>query len=572
MLILENKSFIGNVLDNPKYKNKDSFHKISYQSSVENANNAESIVRFNGAQGHGFAAERANNLIDRISGKNAIILGDDNAKNGPDRMVNGSLIQSKYCKTAADSINAAFHGGKYRYIDTNGNAMQIEVPKDQYEDAINYMRRRISNGQVPGVTNPDDAKNLVRRGNVDYKTACRIAKAGNIESLTYDAANSAVVAIGAFGISGAITFAKAIWDGEKIEKAIDSAVCAGLQSGGMTFAATIITSQVTRTSITKVMMTPSIELVKLLPSNVRHIMVNTLRHGSLIYGNAATNDLAKLIRSNIIAAGTMLIVMSAGDITEFFKGRISAKQLFKNVTTLAAGMGGGYAGATAGGAIGSVLGPAGSAAGMLIGGMIGGSVAGQGSNAILSSFIEDDAKEMLNIINKELIPLVEEYLLNDDELDIVIDDLQKALVSEKLLQMYKSNNRNRFAELLLREIIEKVIRWRVKIRIPNDKDFIIGLGRIIELGSKEGALQSYFLDNKIDSQKIGRKLLGKEISQQAARKSWYVTRQMNTISTQQNDDLIKMAKDEADFNQNIKNQKKEIEEYKRALAFLIRSE
>lgn len=568
---LKYKPFVGNVLDNPKYKDRKIPHEISYQSSAENANHAESIVRFNGEQGHGFAAERANHIIDKLKGKDSIILGDDNAKNGPDRMVDGRLIQSKYCKTAADSINAAFHSGKYRYIDANGHAMQIEVPKDQYEDALNYMRRRISKGQVPGVTNPDEAKNLVRQGNVDYKTACRIAKAGNIESLIYDASNGVIVAAGAFGISGAITFAKAVWNGESIDKAVDSAVCAGLQSGGMTFAASVMTSQLMRTSVTKAMMVPSIEIVKLLPSNVRHLLVNSFRQGSLIYGGAATNNLAKLMRSNFIAAGAMIVVMSAGDITEFFKGRISAKQLFKNITTLAAGVGGGYAGAIAGGAIGSALGPAGTTAGMVIGGMVGGTIAGQGANSALSSFIEDDAKEMLAILNKELIPLVEEYLLSDDELDIIIDDLKRQLVNEKLLQMYGSNDRNVFAESLLREVIENVIKWRVRIRIPSDNTFIIGLGRVIELSSQNGALQAYF-SHKVDSKEIAQQLLERDISQQAARKAWYVTRQMNTINTQQFDDLLKMASDEADFKKRLKEQKIEIDAYKKEIDLLMRSE
>ena len=29
-------------------------------------------------------------------------------KNGPDRLVNGQFIQTKYCQTAKDSINAGF--------------------------------------------------------------------------------------------------------------------------------------------------------------------------------------------------------------------------------------------------------------------------------------------------------------------------------------------------------------------------------------------------------------------------------------------------------------------------------
>lgn len=44
----------------------------------------DSIYRFNSKQGHGFAAERANTRIDLLYGREASILGDNNAKNGPD--------------------------------------------------------------------------------------------------------------------------------------------------------------------------------------------------------------------------------------------------------------------------------------------------------------------------------------------------------------------------------------------------------------------------------------------------------------------------------------------------------
>ena len=52
-----------------------------------------------GGQGHGFAAEQSNNRIDRLMGKDAQIIGGDNAKNGADRIVQGQQIQTKYCGT-----------------------------------------------------------------------------------------------------------------------------------------------------------------------------------------------------------------------------------------------------------------------------------------------------------------------------------------------------------------------------------------------------------------------------------------------------------------------------------------
>jgi hypothetical protein len=46
--------------------------------------------------GHGFAAEDANALNDRLRGRRVEKVGLSNAKNGPDRIVGGQAIQTKY--------------------------------------------------------------------------------------------------------------------------------------------------------------------------------------------------------------------------------------------------------------------------------------------------------------------------------------------------------------------------------------------------------------------------------------------------------------------------------------------
>ncbi|HHK9508564.1 TPA: hypothetical protein ACQZHD_004784, partial [Escherichia coli] len=97
----------------------------------------------------GFAAERGNHIVDRVRLKNARILGDNNARNGADRLVSGTEIQTKYCSTAARSVGAAFDGqnGQYRYMGNNG-PMQLEVPRDQYAGAVETMRNKIREGKV----------------------------------------------------------------------------------------------------------------------------------------------------------------------------------------------------------------------------------------------------------------------------------------------------------------------------------------------------------------------------------------------------------------------------------------
>lgn len=50
-------------------------------------------------------------ITSMMTGKDAQIVSSDNAKDGPDRMVNGVNIQTKYCHDAASSVQAAFENG-----------------------------------------------------------------------------------------------------------------------------------------------------------------------------------------------------------------------------------------------------------------------------------------------------------------------------------------------------------------------------------------------------------------------------------------------------------------------------
>ncbi|MBR4909463.1 MAG: hypothetical protein IKZ43_10690 [Acidaminococcaceae bacterium] len=276
---------------------------IQFESAAHN----DRLNRFKAQQRHGYAAEQYNDMIDKFHGRKSVILGDDDAKNGADRKVNGRLLQTKYCQTAKASVNASFskEDGFYKYLDNNNKPMQLEVPRDQYEDAVKIMREKILAGKVKGVTNPDDAKKLVRKGNVTYDQAVSVANSGTIESLKFDAVHGTVIAASAFGISTIITFARAMWNGDSPGTALDKAMYTGIKMGGVAFITSVITAQLTRTSMNNMLMGPSIELVKLLPTSVRHVMVNAMREGAAIYGGAATNNLAKLVRENIIASGVI---------------------------------------------------------------------------------------------------------------------------------------------------------------------------------------------------------------------------------------------------------------------------
>ena len=493
-----------------------------YYSQNETIAHNDKLLRFNGRQGHGYAAEQGNNLYDTINGRNAEILGDDNAKNGPDRIVDGQLIQTKYCQNANASVNSGFKNGKYRYLDSNGNPMQLEVPSDQYDEAIRIMEEKIRKGQVPGCKNPKDASKIIRKGNITLKQAINIAKAGTVESLVFDAAHGVVIGLSAAGISSTIILARALWNGEDLDTALDIAMYSGIQAGGITFVTSVISSQITKTGVSNLLIEPSNELVKLLPSTVRKQLLAAIRDGAPIYGATASKNLAKLLRGNFITQVVTVLVLSSNDIFHYAQGKISGKQLFKEVTTLVSGLIGG-------GVVGVLLAPLGPV-GVIIGSIIGTGLSSEAMRRLLNQFIEDDAVKLIEIVNSRLTVLANEYLLSKCELDLVVEVLRGCLVYSKLLEMYASKDRIIFADELVEKCITSVIIWRTNILIPDQVSLTKSISRVlIKIKNRSFSINSIVKSNP---QEIAKKILDRDISKVAAMKGIYVATQSNIIRNQ----------------------------------------
>ncbi|MDU5165685.1 hypothetical protein [Veillonella parvula] len=524
-----------------------------YQGQFDSITHNDRLNRFNSQQGHGYAAEQGNDLWDRMIGNDAKILGDDNAKNGADRLVNGKLIQTKYCQSARASIDAGFKNGQYRYLDTNGNPMQLEVPSDQYEEAVKIMAKKIEDGKVPNCNNPSKAKELVRKGNITLEQATNLAKAGTIESLSFDAINGVVIGTSAAGISATITFARALWNGEDLNSAIDNAVFIGIQAGGSAFIISLVSAQLTKTSLNTLFLEPSVELVKALPSVVKSNLLATMRNGAPIFGSAASNNLAKLLRGNLIVSATTSLVLSSQDILNFVTGKISGKQLFKEVTTIVSGVVGTTGGATGAtaliGALGLSLGPVGAAVTSIVGGIIGGSLGTSISKEILDKFIEDDSIALVRIINKRFSILAFEYLLSEEEIELSLEVLRGCLIQRKLLEMFAAKNKELFADELILECINSVIIWRIKVRIPSQSQFVDGVSRVIT--GLENNTFTISSTSSINSQEIAKRLLNHNVSDFAAKKAWYVIKQFNSIGIQEEIILCKIKDDEVIHSRNI---------------------
>lgn len=452
--------------------------------TFQTVNNQYGEEKFHARQGHGFAAERANTLFDNLTGHDAKIVGDDNAKNGADRIVDGVYIQSKYCVTGSRCINECFEEngkGTFRYM-IDGKPMQIEVPSDKYDEALKLMEEKIRNGQVKGVTDPEEAKNIVRKGHFTYAQAKNIAKAGTIESLTYDAVNGMIIATTAFGVTAAITLATSVWNGEDFEDAVKSATYSGLKVGGTEFVTSILAAQLSKAGLNSALVGSSEAIVSMMGPKASAILINAFRTGAKpIYGAAAMKSAAKLLRSNTITASITFAVLSSFDVANIFRGRISGKQLFKNMAGTAATVGGGTGGWIAGAAAGSAILPGiGTVIGGIAGSLVGGVVAGKATNAVTGTFIEDDADEMVRIIQDEFTDMASEYLLNNKEAENIVDALKGDLSGGTLKEMFASSDRRKFAKDLLKKHIEKEVSKRKKITMPSQEEMQKSLREVLE--------------------------------------------------------------------------------------------
>ena len=333
--------------------------------------------------GHGYAAEDANALADRLHGHRVEKTGGNNESDGPDRIVDGVKVQTKYCRSARASVNSAFdkQTGKYRYPD-----QQLEVPKDQYDEAVKMMEEKIREGKVDGVTDPAKAKDLVRRGYYTYDQTVKITKAGNWESIKFDVFNQAGASATAGAISGVVAYLSARSNGVTAGQALKMS---GAQVG-KTACKTMVTGVATqqflrtdagRTATTVLQKTANKTIDAAMRSSVGRKVVEKTAEGigkRAVTGAAARNILSRTASTNAITASAAFVVSTIPDTVRLCCGKISGKEFGERTACNGAGAVGGTGGAWAGAAIGSCICPG---IGTAVGGFIGGIIGGVGASA-----------------------------------------------------------------------------------------------------------------------------------------------------------------------------------------------
>lgn len=416
----------------------------------ENIRTNEIKNYMDGARGGDYAAEYGNNAIDRLLGNKVENLAQQldpqtgrQIKDGADRMVNGVQIQTKYYQIASESIGAAFEHKQARYINPDGTMMPIEVPKGQGKEAIELMKKRIKNGQVPGETNPDNAKNYVREGYFTYFQANNIAITGTIEGLVVDSAQGIVCSIPGAGFSSIITFASAVWNGHELKDAAKNSVKTGLLTvgkGALMYTATMQLSRDKLVNFFKIERNGSgiIRSFGSFKNPVRGVAdkmassISTSKAAKSIIGKKVGLD--KVTGTKLISGTVTAAVVFGPDICRAFQGKISGAQLTKNAIVSAAGLAGSAFGGVAGGVATGGFGATMAAA-------AGGALAAKAAKMVLDKFIEDDAVKMFRIVREEFLDLVMLFSFNREEFDgIVTQVIARPDMAKRLQEMHQSGN------------------------------------------------------------------------------------------------------------------------------------
>lgn len=399
---------------------------------------------------HGFFAEEANNLADRLRGLKAKVVGGNFAKDGADRQIERSFgrdifIQTKYCATAERSLGAAFdQDGMYRYIDKSGRPMQLEVPSDQYESVLEGFRQKMVEGKVvnqdgKAFTNPRDAEKYVRKGSITYQQAVNLAKPGNIDSIMYDVKQGVVNCSFAFGISCLSTIFFSYQKTHDMGTAIEEGIKAGVKVFGLTMLNHVLLSQLSRTTA---------------------------------FQNFTGNV---VLRNNLIASGVSLVVYSIPDIYNLLSRNISFGQFIKNTAVLGGSILGGAVGANALGAIGErVGGGLGHIAGSILGGTLGAIAGSKAVKTVADKIREDDSVVFTRLLSAITSSMVVDYMLTEEEIEAVMKLLEK--VPEKDMKaLMKSYKDSAMQEQVISDFLEpyfgKVISSRRRLSAPDVRTF-----------------------------------------------------------------------------------------------------
>lgn len=377
---------------------------------------------------------------------------------------NEHFLQNIYCSTVEETVEASLSNNQLLYVNQLG-AIKLEVPFEQYAGVVAQLTDRLNNEEL--------VKDTVQQGAFTYKQVRHIAEAGLIDGLILEGGGRIQLQNESLGMSAAIAFAQSAWNGATREEAVENSVYTGLNIVGE-----VVVDEVLSNEIQDIELDDTFEL----GSGVRGAIqkngakvvakkaAGKFTHKAMISSLAAKKTIL-MLNANVVTGALVTGVLSTLDISRAIKGEMSKTQLFKNVTKTAANVAGSIGGMAIGAAIGALVPWGSTSTGGLVGGIVGliiGSIlTTKIAGRVLNRFIEDDAKEMLDIFEVELEQHVYNHLLNEQELQKLLDTFKSKYKIPKLLrQMFKSEDREQFAREIIQKELINIYGERKTLKLP----------------------------------------------------------------------------------------------------------
>lgn len=269
-------------------------------------------------------------LINTInSTENLIFLGDNELENltlfsefDEEKEKYFNKVPGKYFANVHEVINDAFDEGQFRYWDSKGCLMQIEVPFDQYTQAIELMSERIKNGDIPSIDNIDFAKKIIAKGFFSYDQVFHLAVNGNIDLIKYNEVEETISAKQNISISLAVAYVISRWYGTDKEKALLNTAYLGLKADGFNFVKDLLSAEIRQLGLSTNLFSDSKLAFSLLED------ADSVKVLKEILGLSSLSPRGMELRCQIMKKVPSVDYIDIDDVAILFKGRISAAILY----------------------------------------------------------------------------------------------------------------------------------------------------------------------------------------------------------------------------------------------------
>jgi hypothetical protein len=422
---------------------------------------------YQGSQKHGHCFERSNAFVDNLKGQKSKVL-KQTVQNGPDRENQDKssqtiFLQDKLCKTAAATEAELFEKNRYRYVcPKTGKYYPTVVAKDQYEEVVRRVERRIGRGEVPGLKK-GQARQIIKSSAFTYSQIHRATQVLTLESIALDVASCTISSLTGATVDLILFYHLALKDGHTKEKAREIAANKAMSSFSTKLLSHVLTHQLARTDLMRLLMRPSLYVVtKIMPKVIRNSVAISV--GVTPSTIASVGSTAKLLQAGVVSTVVTTVVLSLVDLKKFFTHQMSGKALVRNVAVRAGSIAGAALGSTLGRALLGFLGffnPWIGLIGGLIGAAAGAHIGGNTAKTIVDIISPDQEKYFKELLNEQLSKACQNFSVTLDELESYIMPVLKELNYEDLMwKMEKASNPERFACAFSTRLVAKSLADR----------------------------------------------------------------------------------------------------------------